>query len=72
MQLSARNQLRGKVKEITLGNIMAEIIIEMADGQEVVALITYTSSERLDLQIGDEVTAIFNSTDVMLGKAGET
>jgi molybdopterin-binding protein len=71
MQLSARNQLRGKVKEITLGNIMAEVIIELADGQEVVALITYTSSERLNLRIGDDVTAIFKSTDVMLGKGDE-
>ncbi len=70
MQLSARNQLRGKVKEITLGNIMAEIVVEMADGQEVVALITYTSSERLNLQIGDEVTALFKSTDVMIAKEG--
>ncbi|MBA3824749.1 MAG: TOBE domain-containing protein [Ktedonobacterales bacterium] len=70
MQVSARNQLRGKVKEITLGNIMAEIVVEMDNGQEVVALITYTSSERLNLQIGDEVTALFKSTDVMIAKEG--
>ena len=69
MRLSARNQLTGIVKDITLGNIMAEVIVQLADGQEVVALITYTSSERLNVQIGDEVTAIFKSTDVLLGKA---
>jgi molybdopterin-binding protein len=68
MRLSARNQLKGVVKDITLGNIMAEVIIQLADGQEVVALITFTSSERLNVQIGDEVTAIFKSTDVLLGK----
>lgn len=68
MQLSARNQLKGVIKAITLGNIMAEIVVQLPDGQEVVALITFTSSERLNLQIGDEVTAVFKSTDVMIGK----
>ncbi len=70
MQLSARNQLKGVIKAITLGNIMAEIVIQLPDGQEVVALITFTSSERLNLQIGDQVTAIFKSTEVMVGKEG--
>jgi molybdopterin-binding protein len=69
MHLSARNQLKGVVKDITLGNIMAEIVVQLSDGQEVVALITFTSSERLNLQIGDEVVAVFKSTDVMIGKA---
>lgn len=68
MRLSARNQLKGIVKEITLGNIMAEVVVQLPDGQEVVALITYTSSERLNLQIGDAVTAVFKSTEVLLGK----
>ncbi len=70
MQLSARNQLKGVIKAITLGNIIAEIVIQLPDGQEVVALITFTSSERLNLQIGDQVTAIFKSTEVMVGKEG--
>ena len=71
MRLSARNQLKGIVKDITLGNIMAEVIVQLADGQEVVALITYTSSERLNVQIGDAVSVVFKSTDVMLGKEDE-
>ncbi len=72
MQLSARNQLKGVIKDITLGNIMAEIVVELPDGQVVVALITFTSSERLNLQIGDEVTAVFKSTEVMIGKDEQT
>jgi molybdopterin-binding protein len=70
MQLSARNQFRGKVKAITLGNIMAEVVVELPNGQEIVALITYTSSERLNLQIGDEVTTFIKSTDVLIAKEG--
>jgi len=72
MQLSARNQLKGVIKDITLGNIMAEIVVELPDGQEIVALITFTSSERLNLQIGDEVTTIFKSTEVMIAKDAPT
>jgi len=68
MQLSARNQLKGTVKDITLGNVVAEIIVALPDGQEVVALITYRSSESLKLSIGDAVTVIIKSTDVILAK----
>jgi len=68
LQFSARNQLKGRIKDIVLGNIMAEIIVQLPDGQEVVSLITYPSSERLNLQIHDEVVVMFNSTDVLVGK----
>ena len=30
MELSARNQLKGKVKSVTLGSVMAEVILEVA------------------------------------------
>jgi molybdate transport system regulatory protein len=67
MELSARNQLRGTVTNITLGTIMAEVLVDVG-GQEVVAAITRSSVERLALQVGDPVTVIIKSTEVMLGK----
>ena len=67
MELSARNQLQGTVKEVKLGSIMAEVTVDIG-GQEVVSAITRTSAERLQLQAGDRVTVIIKSTDVMLGK----
>jgi molybdopterin-binding protein len=66
MELSARNQLQGTVKAITLGHIIAEITVEIVGGQEVVSVISSTSAERLHLQIGDRVTLIIKSTEVML------
>jgi molybdopterin-binding protein len=68
MELSARNLLRGKVKSVKLGAVMAEVVVEMAGGQEIVAEITKGSAERLKLQPGDAVTAIVKSTSVMIGK----
>ena len=39
MELSARNQLPGKVKSVKLGEVMAEVIVDVA-GHEVVSAIT--------------------------------
>ena len=68
MQISARNQLRGAVKNVRLGTVMAEVVLELPDGQEVVAAITRSSAEALKLRAGDQVTAIIKSTEVMIGK----
>ncbi len=68
MHFSARNQLRGKVKSVKLGAVMAEVIIEFADSQEIVSAITRTSAEQLNLKAGEEVVVIIKSTDVMVGK----
>lgn len=67
MELSARNQLPGTVKSVTLGGVMAEIVVDVA-GYEVASAITRSSAERLNLQVGDQVTVIIKSTEVMIGK----
>ena len=64
---SARNQLQAKVKTVKLGTVMAEIVVELPDGQEIVSAITRTSAESLNLQAGDSVVAIIKSTEVMIG-----
>lgn len=68
LQVSARNQLKATVKSVKLGSVMAEIIVELPDGQEIVSAITRTSAEGLNLQAGDSVVAIIKSTEVMIGK----
>jgi molybdopterin-binding protein len=65
--LSARNQIKGTVKEVKLGNVMAEVVLSAA-GLEIVAVITRTSAERLGLKPGDAATAIVKSTDIMIDK----
>lgn len=67
MEISARNQFKGKVKEVKLGAVMAEVVVDVG-GHEIVAAITGTSAERLGLKVGDEVTAIIKATEVMVGK----
>lgn len=67
LRFSARNQLSAKVKSVKLGAVMAEIVVELADGQEIVSAITRTSAESLNLKQGDDVVAIIKSTEVMIG-----
>jgi molybdopterin-binding protein len=67
MQLSARNQLKGTVKAVSLGPISAEVIIDIG-GQEVVSTITRSSAERLALAAGDAVVAIIKASEVLIGK----
>ncbi len=63
--LSARNQLKGTVKSVKLGAVMAEVIVTVGEN-EVVAAITRASTERLKLQPGSPVTVIIKATEVML------
>lgn len=67
MAISARNQLRGTVKAISLGQVMAEVVIDIG-GQEIVAAITRHSVESLGLKEGDPVTAVIKATEVMVMK----
>lgn len=69
MQMSARNQLKGTIQSIKSDEIMAEIVVKLPDGQELVSVITRTSAEGLDLKQGDSILAVIKSTEVMLGRA---
>ena len=67
MELSARNQLKGRVTSIKSGTVMAEIEVQVEAGS-VVAAITDGSRARMDLKEGDEVDVIIKATEVMIGK----
>ena len=67
MTLSARNQLNGTVESVTLGDIMAHVVIRIAD-QQVESVITRASAEAMKLKTGDSVRAVIKSTEVMIQK----
>lgn len=68
MELSARNQFSGTVKTVKLGNVMAEVVVDIGGGHEVVAAITRGSAERLSLAQGGQVTVVIKATEVLLAK----
>ena len=52
MSISARNKLKGKISEIVMGDVMAEVTIRV--GQNIIdAIITRRSAEELKLKKGD-------------------
>ena len=66
MELSARNVLEGTVKEVNLGMVNAEVVVELASGVELVSVITKGSSERLGLPAGKKVYAVVKASNVMI------
>ncbi len=67
MEISARNQLPGTVIATKLGEVMAEVIVDVEPGT-ITAAITAGSVAHLDLKPGDKVTVIIKATEVIIGK----
>ena len=64
--LSARNQLVGTIVGLKRDGLLSEVVIRLGDGQEITAIITAASADRLGLGKGREVTAVIKATEVML------
>jgi len=66
--LSTRNRLRGTVAAVRVGDVLAEVTIRLPDGGLVIAAITRTSLDRLNLAEGSPVSAYVKATEVVLGR----
>jgi molybdopterin-binding protein len=65
--INARNQFRGKIKEIILGPVVSEVDVETSFGT-VTSVITTRSVKELDLKVGSDVLALVKSTEVAIAK----
>ena len=50
-----------------MGNVMAEVVVS-SGGLEIVSVITRGSAEHLGLKVGDDVTAVIKSSEVIIDK----
>ncbi len=66
MKLSARNILKGKVKQVKPGVVNTEVIVELPGGNEIVSIITKESAESLKLKKGKAVYAVIKASNVMI------
>lgn len=66
MKVSARNMLKGKVKQVNPGAVNTEVIIELPGGNEIVSIITRESAEKLKLAQGKEAYAIIKASNVIV------
>jgi molybdopterin-binding protein len=67
-KISARNQFRGKILKITKDPIVTYVEVEITSPIKISSVITSGSADELSLKVGDNVTAIIKSTEVMIGK----
>lgn len=65
--INARNQFKGTVHEIIRGPVLSEVDVQTAAGI-VTSVITTRSIDALDIKLGDNVLAVFKSTEVLLAK----
>ena len=68
MKLSARNQLKGKIVDITKGATTSHVRVDLGHGVIVAASITKEAVADLGLQKGDDAWAVIKASDVMIGK----
>ncbi|AZF05764.1 MULTISPECIES: TOBE domain-containing protein [Pseudomonas] len=65
--INVRNQFKGVIKEILLGEVVSEIDVQTASGV-VTSVITTRSVRDLELKVGSEVIAFVKSTEVSIAK----
>lgn len=68
MRTSARNLFHGTVKSIRTGEVNCEVIVGVGKETEVVAQITPSSLESLDLSVGSDVFALIKASWVILAE----
>jgi molybdopterin-binding protein len=68
MKLSARNVLPGRVVAVTQGLTTAHVKIELAPDLMITSSITNEAVDDLGLKVGDSVSVVIKSSDVMIGK----
>jgi molybdopterin-binding protein len=68
MKLSARNQIKGTLVEVTKGQTTAHVRIDVGHGVIITASITNEAVDDLALKVGDAAFAVIKASDVMIGK----
>ncbi|MEH6565943.1 MAG: TOBE domain-containing protein [Halopseudomonas sp.] len=66
LRTSARNQLYARVTQVEAQGLNDRIALQLDGGQQLVALVTHASTERLDLRPGVEVFALIKAPWVRL------
>jgi molybdate transport system regulatory protein len=64
---SARNRLAGAIARVEAGAVNTEVVIELAGGGSVAAIVTRESSETMGLAVGGQAAAIFKASSVIIG-----
>jgi molybdate transport system regulatory protein len=68
MRTSARNALRGTISRITPGAVNGEVTLSLAQGVDIVAILTRRGIEELQIAVGKPAIALIKSSFIVLAK----
>ena len=68
LSISARNKISGKIVHIKDGAVNCDVEIDIGSSNILASVITVDSKNRLGLDVGQRITAIIKSSDVIIGK----
>ncbi|HEX3741337.1 MAG TPA: TOBE domain-containing protein [Terriglobales bacterium] len=64
-RVSGRNQLVGRVEEVRISGLMAEVTLSIG-GQQITSIITSRSAREMNLKAGQTAAALIKATEVMI------
>ena len=68
-RVSGRNQLVGRIDQVRISGLMAEVKISIGE-QQITSIITATSAREMQLKRGQTAVALIKATEVMILRAG--
>ena len=66
MRISARNQIKGTVVEVTKGATTSHVRADIGNGQTVTSSITNEAVDELGIKAKGHVTVVIKASDVMI------
>jgi molybdate transport system regulatory protein len=66
MKTSARNQFSGIIQDVHIGAVNAEVYVNLAGGETIIASVTKDSVANLDIKAGKAVTALVKAPPIIL------
>ncbi|MDF2926082.1 MAG: molybdenum-pterin binding protein 3 [Paenibacillaceae bacterium] len=66
MKISARNQLKGTIADISEGQVNVKVTVDIGGGNKITSIISLDAVKDLELKVGSEVTAVIKASSVLL------
>ncbi|MGZ4994915.1 MAG: TOBE domain-containing protein, partial [Methylobacter sp.] len=66
MKTSARNQFSGVIKEVIIGAVNAEVVVELNESESIVAAVTKESVETLGIKPGISAIALVKAPQIIV------
>lgn len=67
-ELSYSNKLQATIKAINNGTLLSSLQLEIGTNTILESIITFNSSQKMDLKIGDDVTALIKASELSIAK----